>query len=667
MNALLKRLSRYLPRPETAQGAEPALDPLSSNTPEARTGFEYLSGPQSRLDHRVLMGTHTGTAREFYLDPHHRQAHTYVAGVTGSGKTRWMQQLIFQDLSKGHPVCVLDPFGGLFRSVREYVATGIEHAAQCGFLVDELLQRTLFLDLTDVHNPLRLNPLEAQPDETSEQQVDDLMKVLERVLGNTLAEQRKLRNVLRGAFLLTAELNRLAPEQRPVFPGGSLMRFPLGLHFAADILNMTDQQRFYLMNALPADTRLRFRQQYWQFYAHLGQHEKNQVVQSSWNVFQFLLDDSLALRFFDTRQSTLHIPDLLHAGTSLICFLPLRENLAGAQLVGKFLTTKLQNAAFRRPLEDRRQTYHLYLDEFHQWVDRSYADAMTNLRQFGLSCCNAHQSQSQPPFDTAEGRSLLFTVQANSRIKVLFRLARPDAEALSRELFELSQRKENFQAVDRTAGSMEQVSRSTARTDGFSSGTSRKWGNVRGAGSGESAGLGVRGMRITKNQSHSFQEGRSEQSGSSHSEQHSEGSTQGTSQSETMRTVYFTLDGERELLVNSLQQLPPRQFYLSVEPLRGHLLTSPFVPDRLYSYQGDDLPQRLMVMQRERLPLPEEDDVQEVSPSFVPQVPSRALPAVQPEVVVVSSAAPVPSLRQDVAEAPPATIPKEEEDDPFLD
>lgn len=478
---------------------------------------------------------------------------------------------------------VLDPFGGLYRAVREFIATGLEQAFAAGFDRQMLLPRYRFLDLQDAQNPLKVNPLAFHPLETVEQQVDDLMKSVARLLGGNLEVQRKLRNVLRAVFSLTAELNRLPTESIPPYLRPHL---PLTVGFGAEILNMVDEQRQLLLNIVQAQAPKDFRRQYWQFFTGLSGYERNQLVQSSWNVFQYLLDDDVVGRFLGST-TTLDLASFVRDGTSLICHLPLSENLSGARLIGKFLTTKLQHSAYRCP-PAKRQPIHLYLDEFHQWTDQAFADSLTNLRQFGVNVTCAHQSQTQPPFDVPEGRALLRTIQANSRLKAIFRLARPDAEDLARELFELSQQKPNYEATDETVGSSEQ--HGTMSGSATSSGYGTRTGDSRSQSQrlqADESGLTVGNSR---NQMTSAERG----SRSSHSTT----ATKGTTESSTSRTVYFTLEGERELLVNSLQRLRQRHFYFAHEPLEGHLLEAPFVPDELYSYAAVDLPAELMEWQR---------------------------------------------------------------------
>lgn len=581
-------------------------------TGEFRGEFEYLSKRQGQIDHGVLAGTDVD-GQPVSLTDSERSVHTYVCGVSGSGKSRFLQNLLFQDISKGHPICLIDPMGDLYRSTLDFVAAGVEKGGDLGFTQRELAERYLFLDASDDRNPLRLNPLEACEGETSEQQVDDLMKALERLFEGKLEEQRRLRNVLRAAFMLIAELNRLPADERPMLDGLTQDDYPLHLFNAADILNLPNDQRQVMTNALPKTARLRFHEQYWEFLGANTQREKNQILQSSWNVLQYLLADDLVLRVFDTQRSTFQPSEVLRQGQSLICFLPKNENLAGARFLGKFLTTKLQHAAYRRPEAEWSRPYFLYLDEFHQFVDQSFADGMTNLRKFGVRVTNAHQSQTQPPFDTPEGQSLLRTITANSRVKVLFRLDRSDAERMGQELFALSQQRPNFTAVDYSIGKSEQRSSSVARSSGQIEGTGHSSMNSRASGSSsglssreQGAGSDLGGASRTSSSNVRQDQGESHQSSQSTGEQITDGRTEGESRSATLRSVHYSLEGERELHVNDLQRLKDRQCFISTRALSGSVVETPYVPDSFYARTAQDLPAILLDRQRRHLQSPGE-------------------------------------------------------------
>ena len=51
-----------------------------------------------------------------------RTTHLYVVGATGTGKTKFLEFLIRQDINRGHGFGVVDPHGDLFEDVKGYLA-----------------------------------------------------------------------------------------------------------------------------------------------------------------------------------------------------------------------------------------------------------------------------------------------------------------------------------------------------------------------------------------------------------------------------------------------------------------------------------------------------------------------------------------------------------------
>jgi hypothetical protein len=453
--------------------------------------LEFIRKKRNEIDHAIAGGSLAEDGGLVLLSPDQRSVHTYVVGVSGSGKSRFLQALLFQDIAKGHPLCLIDPMGDLYTAVRDFIAAGTESMVQSGFEPEDILDRFLFLDATDTENSVQYNPLAPTNYEVSENLVDDLLKALERLLGRNLEEQRILRNILRGVFMMTAELNRLDPTRRPSLPSQCQKTYPLNLSFAADLLLMGDEQRLAIMDALGDDPRLSFRRQYWKFFSQLSRSEQKRLTQSSWNILQYLIDDTLALRVLDTHESTINFGRLLHEGTSLICHLPIGENLTGVPFLGRLITTKLQRVAYRRQQDEWKNRYYLYLDEFHHFADLGLAQGMTDLRKYGLSLVNAHQSQSQPPFDTPQGQALLATVKANSQIKVVFRLDRADAETMAKELYSITAPEISHHETTRSEAYSKTYSRSLSFSFQITEGTAYCWSRSRTISLGQTHTLGI--------------------------------------------------------------------------------------------------------------------------------------------------------------------------------
>lgn len=554
--------------------------------------FRFLDGPLGSLDRRICLGRAAKTSDPIWLDPRHQAAHLYACGISGTGKTRFLESVIFQQISLGLPLCVFDPLGDLTPRIVEYLATAIERAQDRGFPASPILERYLILDLTDRENPVRLNPLEDTGEE-SEAQVDDLLRALERLVDSPLQDQRRIRNVLRGLFWLIAELNRLSAGERPRYAGRHRLEYPLTVAHAADFLTISDEDLLRLIHAIPETGRQRFRRQFAEFFSRLPARDQESIRLSTWNLLQFVLDDEIVARALSP-VSTFSVDALLRDGVSVVCRLPIEGSLTGAKFVGKLLLTKLQHAAYRRPERDWSKPYTLLMDEFHLFADDEFGIAMTNLRKYGLRVVTAHQSGSQSPFQTVEGRSLLRTIRGNSRTKVLFRLEKTDAVALASELFAPTEQRVNFEERQETVTEGE----NSAETRGSSRGTDFGTSQTR----SESVGWQASGHDHSRSDREQSGRGSSRRTSSSWQESVSQGRS--FSRASSIRTHYFSIEAERELLANQLAELPDRQCFVQTEPLKAERISTLPVPDVLYSYQAEDLPRTLLLWQRERLGTP---------------------------------------------------------------
>lgn len=453
--------------------------------------FLFADGPDSlypqELPRLLFLGQAVASSRQMVLEDDDRSAHVYVCGVSGSGKSRFLENMIIQDIICQRPLCLIDPTAALYRKILEFIAFCTERAERRNHDPTQLLQQYLFLDLDKPSNPLRLNPLEPHPDETTEEQVDDLLKVAERLFGD-IDQMRRIRNTLRNTLWVIAELNRLPADRQPPLDGWD---YPLNLRFVAEFLTLSTEQRDLLVAALPETELNSYVRTYWtRFFSRYSVSQQQERLESTWNVLQYFLGDSLVSRFFDTRTSTLDVQEVMRRKSSLFCSLPLGKNLKGCQLIGTFLATKFQRAAYRRPASER-SPYYLYIDEFHEFADEEFAKAATTLRQYNLRMVNAHQSQSQPPFHTSEGRSILETIKANSQVKVLFRLSREDAETMSKEMFELTQQRPNFTYAEKSVSTAS--SKTSTRTLSFqkSRSSSLSWSRADAVAIAESDTYGV--------------------------------------------------------------------------------------------------------------------------------------------------------------------------------
>jgi DNA helicase HerA-like ATPase len=68
-----------------------------------------------------------GQEHPIVLFPHDRRHHLYAVGKTGTGKTTFLHNLIYQDIAAGHGVGVIDPHGDLAADLLNYIPRTAKH------------------------------------------------------------------------------------------------------------------------------------------------------------------------------------------------------------------------------------------------------------------------------------------------------------------------------------------------------------------------------------------------------------------------------------------------------------------------------------------------------------------------------------------------------------
>jgi hypothetical protein len=100
-----------------------------------------------------------------------------------------------------------------------------------------------------------------------------------------------------------------------------------------------------------------------------------------------------------------------------------------ANLLGSLLLTSFQLAAMGRAdiAEHKRQDFHLYVDEFHNFTTDSFASILSEARKYGLCMTLSHQYIEQLP------PTIAAAVFGNVGNLIAFRVGEHDATHLARE------------------------------------------------------------------------------------------------------------------------------------------------------------------------------------------------------------------------------------------
>ncbi len=353
----------------------------------------------SRPERALIIGTDK-EGQPVTLSGKQLAAHKRVWGLTGSGKSMFLAALAVQLLNNGIACAVIDPHGDLVEDIlRILLKTGY-------FKQPDAMEQLRYVDFGDPERFPAFNVL-AQPYD-DHMVARDLLTAFKRAWSSLEGGHAPaLENTVLAAALVLIQ-NRLPVTEMP--------RLLLDAPYRESLLGrVSDPEvvRFF-------QTR----------YERAGKGVPGTIESSLRRLF--ILTYSPALRYsLGNPANQFNLRRLMDGGVSLLC------NLSGLdedsqKLLGCLLTVGFERAALSRAdiPEERRQPYHLILDEFSHFSAQSQealARVLDLTRKFGLSLTLSHQTASQLP-----GR--LDGALQNAH-EIAFRLGHADAQAAAGRLF----------------------------------------------------------------------------------------------------------------------------------------------------------------------------------------------------------------------------------------
>ena len=168
-----------------------------TSSPLARTGWSWVrpalsaSSPNARSQQKA------------------RTAHTYVVGITGQGKSKLLQHMLFQDITRGRGCGLLDPHSDLASDVLRYLASWHDRSyMDQPYLSDqENLSRIVYFDpsRTDYIPPFNVLKTPFGVFETAQ----NIVEAFRRTWPESLAEAPQFSNIALAALITLIE-NKLS-------------------------------------------------------------------------------------------------------------------------------------------------------------------------------------------------------------------------------------------------------------------------------------------------------------------------------------------------------------------------------------------------------------------------------------------------------------------------
>lgn len=341
------------------------------------------------------------------LPLHDLDTHIYVVGKTKKGKSQFLNGLLFQLITQGQGVGLLDPHADLVSDLLSYLASYPQEQPWLSQV--ENRERLIYFDPSrdDYIIPCNLLASPGHPYTVAQ----NILEAMRRTWPESLREAPRFADVALHSLLVL------------IANGLTLVELPR-------LLTDRDFRERCLARVDQADVQLFFHRR----FDRWGR-EGPLMIESLLNkVSALTLNPKLRL-ILGASENRLDLRRIMDEGKVLIVNLGSCDQET-RDLLGSLLTVFLEQAAFSRvelPKEERRP-YFLAIDEFQRFTAnegsaRVLAEVLSECRKYRLHLIFAHQYLSQ-----LESERLLGALE-QAQVKVVFGTGRRTAQAIAGELF----------------------------------------------------------------------------------------------------------------------------------------------------------------------------------------------------------------------------------------
>ncbi|HHD92614.1 MAG TPA: DUF87 domain-containing protein [Candidatus Portnoybacteria bacterium] len=338
-----------------------------------------------------------GARKKFGIKKDDRRQHMYVIGKTGVGKTSLLKNMAIQDIINGEGIGIIDPHGEFAEEVLEKIPS-------------HRINDVVYFNPADTDYPVSFNALEVPDPRYKHLVASGLMSAFTKIWANVWSA--RMEYILANCILALLDTR-----------GTTLL----------GILRMLNDKNY--RQKIIDNVKDPVVKSFWiNEYEGWEPRYRNEAIAPIQNKVGQFLNVSLIRNIVGQSKSTINIAEIMDSGKVLIMNLSKgRIGEDSSSLLGAIMINKIQLAAMERVRisEDQRRDFYLYVDEFQNFVTRSFADILSESRKYHLDLILAHQyiAQLSSENDT-EVRDAVF---GNVGTIVSFRVGAEDAEFLEKE------------------------------------------------------------------------------------------------------------------------------------------------------------------------------------------------------------------------------------------
>jgi hypothetical protein len=344
---------------------------------------------------------HRGSSKPIFITELDRMRHMYIIGQTGTGKSKFLTNLIIQDIQAGHGVCFIDPHG-----------TDIEDVL--GAIPPEREKDIIYFDPSQMEQVVGLNMLEYDYSKPEQKTfvVNELFSIFQKLYGaNPESMGPMFEQYFRNATMLVME----DPES-----GNTLM----------DISRVMADASYRRKKLEKATNPVVV--QFWREIATKagGEASLENIVPYIVSKFDVFTSNDYMRPIIGQQRSAFNFRQVMDEKKILLVNLSKgRLGEINANLIGMIFVGKILMAALSRVDDPTRgfPPFFLHIDEFQNISTNSIASILSEARKYKLGLTVAHQfiAQLDPVIRDA--------VFGNVGSMTVFRVGNEDAQVLQNQ------------------------------------------------------------------------------------------------------------------------------------------------------------------------------------------------------------------------------------------
>ena len=350
-------------------------------------------------DNITYMGKTDGRSEKikFGIKDSDRTRHIYVVGKTGMGKSTLIENMAAQDAINGNGFCFIDPHGSAIETILDVIP-------------EDRINDVVYFAPFDLENPISFNVFESVDPSKRHLVAQGLLSAFKKIWGEEKFSDR-MEHITGNCLLALLE-----------YPGSTILGMTRILTedgYREDVVShITDPsvRNFWLNEYGKWDDRFR---------KDAGAAILNKVGQFTTN--------PIIRNIVGQPESSIDFRKIMDEKKILLVNLSVGQiGEQNANLLGSMITTKIYLAALSRADLEKEElaekpNFYLYIDEFQNLANDSFAQILSEARKYKLNLTIAHQYIEQMP------ESIRNAVFGNIGTMVTFRVGAQDAELFEKE------------------------------------------------------------------------------------------------------------------------------------------------------------------------------------------------------------------------------------------